>query len=180
MKEIDHRPAERTPGFWEQSQEIGRFHTNGETYELYLRSRTIPGPGTKPSFYIGQAYIVEPRPLIPEKVRRLMPPGADTREMDRVRVGDVHALYSAERGQIDVVSCLLLPQYQEAEPKLDANFRGLWRGVEDALEGQFPDARVMTTSVQDRHYQRADYVDFLNSMGYLPAVPNLRTYVRPL
>jgi hypothetical protein len=39
---------------------------------------------------------------------------------------------------------------------------------------------VMTTSVQDRHYQRADYVDFLNSMGYLPAVPNLRTYVRPL
>jgi hypothetical protein len=180
MKEIDHRPSERTPGFWQQSQEIGRFHTNGETYELFLRSRTIPGPGRKPSFYMAQAYIVEPRPAIPEKVRRLMPPSYDPHEGDRLRVGDVHALYSQENGQIDIVSCLLLPQYQEAEPKLDANFRGLWRGVEDALEGQFPDARVITTSVQDRHYDRFDYADFLNSMGYLPTVPNLRTYVRPL
>jgi hypothetical protein len=70
-----------------------------------------------------------------------MPPGADPREMDRVRVGNVHALYAADRGQIDIVSCLLLSQYAEAEPKLDANLRGLWRGVEDALESQFPDAR---------------------------------------
>jgi hypothetical protein len=50
MRKIDHRPSARIPGFWQPHQEIGRFHTNGETYELFLRSRTTPGPGRKPSF----------------------------------------------------------------------------------------------------------------------------------
>lgn len=177
MKEFGHLSSERTPGFWNRDHELSRFHHHGETYELYLRSRVVLGPGAKPSFYVGQAYIIEPRPHIPQSLRKLMP---ELREMERVRVGDVQAFYSAEQRQIDIVSCLLLSQYQEAEPKLDANFRGLWCGVEDALEAEFPDARLMTTSVQDRHYQRPDYVDFLNSMGYLPAMPNLRQYVRPI
>jgi hypothetical protein len=178
MKEIEHQQHERRP-FWDKDQEIGRFHTQGETYELYLRSRTLPGSGTKPSYFLGQAYIVEPRPQLPAPVRRFLAEH-DPRALDRVRVGDVQALYAPPQGRIDILSCLLVPQYQEAEPELDANFRGLWRGTEDALLAQFPDARVITTSVQDRHYQRVDYVAFLNSLGYLPALPALRSFVRPL
>jgi hypothetical protein len=178
MKEIEHQQHERRP-FWDKDQEIGRFHTQGETYELYLRSRTLPGSGAKPSYFLGQAYIVEPRPQLPAPVRRLLAEH-DPRALDRVRVGDVQALYAPTQRRIDILSCLLLPQYQEAEPELDANFRGLWRGAEDALLAQFPAARVITTSAQDRHYQRVDYVAFLNSLGYLPALPALRNFVRPL
>lgn len=120
------------------------------------------------------------RGVLPAPVRRVLAESHDPRALDRVRVGDVQALYAPWQGRIDILSCLLLPQYQEAEPKLDANFRGLWHGMEDVLERQFSDARVMTTSVQDRHYQRSDYVAFLNSLGYLPALPQLRSFVRPL
>ena len=178
MKESEPQHAEQRP-FWNQGREIGRFHTNGETYELYLRFRMLPGRGTSPSYFLGQAFIVEPRPQLPAPVRRLLAE-TDAQALDRVRVGDVQALYAPTQQRIDVLSCLLLPQYQEAAPELDANFRGLWHGVEDVLEAQFPDARVMTTSVQDRHYQRVDYVAFLNSLGYLPAHASLRSFVRPL
>lgn len=179
MKEVEHHNHERPP-FWDHDQEIGRFHTNGETYELSLRSRTLPGTATKPSYFLGQAYIVEPRPQLPAPVRRLLAERNDPQALDRVRVGDVQALYAPTQRRIDILSCLLLLQYQEAEPELDANFRGLWRGAEDALQAQFPEARLLTTSVQDRHYQRVDYVAFLNSLGYLPALPALRSFVRPL
>jgi hypothetical protein len=179
MKELEQQHHERRP-FWDHEQEIGRFHTQGETYELYLRSRTLPGTGEKPSYVLGQAFIVEPRPQLPAPVRRVLANRRDPRALDRVRVGDVQALYAPSQRRIDILSCLLLPQYQEAEPRLDANFRGLWHGMEDALEEQFPEARLMTTAVQDRHYQRADYVAFLTSLGYLPAHASLRSFVRPL
>jgi hypothetical protein len=178
MKEFEYQYHERPP-FWDNDQEIGRFHTQGETYELYLRSRTLPGSSSKPSYFLGQAYIVEPRPQLPAPVQRFLAE-SDPRALDRVRVGDVQALYAPRQRRIDILSCLLLPQYQEAEPELDANFRGLWRGAEDALQAQFPAARVFTTAVQDRHYHRVDYVAFLNSLGYLPALPTLRSFVRPL
>jgi hypothetical protein len=178
MKEADHH-YERPP-FWDHDQAIGRFHTQGETYDLYLRSRTLAGPATKPSYFLGQAYIVEPRPQLPAPVRRVLGASGDPRALDRVRVGDVQALYAPLQQRIEILSCLLLPHYQEAEPKRDANFRGLWHGAEEVLEAQFPAARVLTTSVQDRHYQRADYVAFLHSLGYLPAHPSLRSFVRPL
>jgi hypothetical protein len=179
MKEVEQHQHHERRSFWDHEQEIGRFHTNGETYELYLRSRLLPGTATKPSYFLGQAFIVEPRPQLPAAVRRLLA-DHDPRALDRVRVGDVQALYAPTEQRIDLLSCLLVPQYQEAEPMLDANFRGLWRGAEDALTVQFPAARMMTTSVQDRHYQRSDYVAFLNSLGYLPALPALRSFIRPL
>jgi hypothetical protein len=178
MKEVDHHSHERPP-FWDREQEIGRFHTQGETYALYLRSRTLPGTETKPSYFLGQAFIVEPRPQLPAPVRRFLAAN-DPRALDRLRVGDVQALYAPAQRRIEMLSCLLLPHYQEAEPELDANFRGFWHGVEDLLAAQFPDARVMTTPVQDRSYQRTDYVAFLNALGYLPAHPALRSFVRPL
>jgi hypothetical protein len=179
MKEVEQHHHERRP-FWDQEQEIGRFHTNGETYALFLRSRTLPGTATKPSYFLGQAFIVEPRPQLPAPVRRFLADSRDPRALDRVRVGDIQALYAPTQRRIEMLSCLLLPQYQEAEPALDANVRGLWQGAEAVLEAQFPAARVLTTSVQDRFYQRADYVAFLNSLGYLPAHASLRTFVRPL
>lgn len=178
MKEAEHRAHEHPP-FWDHDQEIGRFHTNGETYELSLHSRTLPGTGTRPAYFLGQAYVIEPRPRFPVPVRRFLIDQYDPHALDRVRVGDVQRLHAPTQGRIDILSCLLLPQYQEAEPTLDANFRGLWRGAEAALEAQFPDARLITTSAQDRHYQRADYVAFLTSLGYLPALPALRSFVRP-
>jgi hypothetical protein len=82
--------------------------------------------------------------------------------------------------RIAILSCLLLPSYQEAEPRFDVNFLSLWRGAERLLVAQFPDARVLTTTAQDRHYQREDYVAFLAVLGYQPRHAALREFIRPL
>ena len=163
--------------FWQHERPIGRVHLWGATYDLSLRSHTqvvpassrpeiipvTPGPRT---YLRGQATIAEPFPAVPRSVDDL--PTAARAELDRVRVGDVQALYYPTDRVLVLRDCALLVPYREADPLLDPNHRALWLGTEDALLSQFPDATQIVTPAHAPGYARADYTPFLEAFGYQP------------
>lgn len=164
--------------FWQHERLIGRVHLWGATYDLALRSqtRTLPSsarpeivPVTSgPRTYLrGQATIAEPFPTVPATVAHGLS-AQDRAELERVRIGDVQALYYPADRLLVLRDCALLLPYREADPLLDANHRALWLGTEDALLAQFPDTAQIVTPVHAPGYSGADYTPFLEAFGYTP------------
>jgi hypothetical protein len=81
----------------------------------------------------------------------------------------------------DRVLCLweafLEDAYQTGKPDQDANYAVLWRGIEDLLLRQFPDAQQFVTTADEPLYEPADYQRFLMQLGY--ARLNDRTFAKP-
>ena len=169
------QPRDASEPFWQTDRPIGRVHLWGETYDLGLRTQTLTLPASRtlelvptppgPRTYLrGQAYIVEPWPAVPVALRGMR--SAELEELERVRVGDVQALYYPSEQLLVLRDCALLMPYREADPLLDPNHRALWQGTEEALLARFPATRQIVTAAAPPGYDRSDYAPFLAAMGY--------------
>ena len=175
--------AQFTTYYQEPQQVHGRFHTKDEQYTPWRRE-IIPLSARRGerTYVMMQPYVLQPELTFTARVYNTPKRYADQEsaigevtgrtQMQGFRefqVGNAQAWYYPADKVIVLWECFLYDDFRKHPLSEDNNMLNLWKGFEQWLLKQFPEASTVATTTHDPIAETiAEYQAFLKSLGYSP------------
>lgn len=190
------QPSDHAGPYWNIDEPIGEIRLRGEEpcvlrllahvseqpYRLRSRDELLPikQPEGVRTHVNGKPYILVARPARPAQENEYAYPAFDPtgtvapaiagawRDGRTVWLGCAQAYYYHEARIITVQEAFLGQDYRRELLPEDLDAYALWQGFEQFLNGRFPVARIIATTVHDSPYTADRYQEFLSKLGYWP------------
>jgi hypothetical protein len=172
------------PTYYRKPQQVhGRFHTSDEHYTPWRRE-IIPLSARKGerTYVMMQPYVLQPELTFTARIYNTPKHYADQEspvgevsgrpQMQGFRefqLGNAQAWYYPADKAIVLWECFFYDDFRKHPLAEDTNMQNLWRGFEQWLLKQFPEAAKIATTTRDPIAETIEeYQTFLKSLGYSP------------
>lgn len=189
----EHRPPFPEDDFWTHDHQIGegvfyrqpqairlKLHQAAERFDHAGDPEIIPLQHHRGErlYFLAKPYILVPDVRVTMSLYPYPTPGdqgaigevasSDWEGMKHEEIGSSQAWYYPADQTLVLWEVDLHPRHHQEHPVGDPNLTAVWQGFERVLLEHCPDAKLLTTPVDDPNYERDAYQEFLRSQGYQP------------